>query len=639
MERNYQVAWAIFAFLIFVPVVMTAQSVDIKYKEKGRNIYSATMYFSDENGGENPDPEAIRNDENIYFTLIPNINSEREYFKDNDLTEELMQIHLTQDGQNISRAMGLQPIPNGNGKVTRVMYIYPKRNVTMHKPFVFKSLMGVADTIILDDEFYPYYPKYEKIYRDGMQFSSQRHYIKTFQTLLPVINDAGSREEITCYSFYPHLSQTLMETAISQHADSLRKLFDDYSRQMICTPDDAHLALVDSVVGMMNEGYAMFTPYFEMGFPKSNQLHDSYLDAMNTLATKREDLLTRYQRNRLKFLQTNTYKTFHFSFFVDLLARMVTGLDTLRILDGYDTLSFRSLDRLKPYKEELVRMKWDDDFRIFIDLINEDILTHGRILGDSVMNNLEAQVAREKQPYFQIFQAFNTLNKDHFLFKTYLTDALNKCTDRAILKNLEMWILSCNITAEGLSAETVSDINKGIRLVRNERWGKAKDVFEIMTRLANTVAPPWYYAGEVLYKQGEPFAAEAKFDRALMLYPEYIAPRLYKFSIQYDNGNYDDLISGVNEALEINDIWLFHYWKARGLFAKEKYNESAAELKNACIGTNPWSFEQYMLLGDAYLKLGKYEEAKNAYDKGMEIDPYASAIYNEKMTNLQSARK
>ena len=173
-------------------------------------------------------------------------------------------------------------------------------------------------------------------------------------------------------------------------------------------------------------------------------------------------------------------------------------------------------------------------------------------------------------------------------------------------------------------------------MVEQQSWEKAASTFSTITRRANTIAPPWYYLGKIQFTLNEVFAADAKFKRALAIYPEYIAPRLFTFKRLYDQGEVEILLPLIDEALLINDIWIFHFWRAKALFALQKYNETIIELEQHCIRLNPYSIEEYFLLGDTYRVMKKYDLAQKAYMKTNEIDMYkAESLYDQKMRELK----
>jgi tetratricopeptide (TPR) repeat protein len=186
---------------------------------------------------------------------------------------------------------------------------------------------------------------------------------------------------------------------------------------------------------------------------------------------------------------------------------------------------------------------------------------------------------------------------------------------------------------------TVKNINYGIGLIEQQRRDEASNIFNTITRQANTIAPPWFYLGRILYEQEQSFTAETKFDLALEINPYYIAPRLFKFRILYDQENYDKLLSEVNEALLANKIWLYHFWRAKALFALGEYKAAIEEIEEQCLKINPFEPDEYYLLGDAYAAIKDFDSAEKAYTKTQEINPHdIDDRFNEKMKKLQELR-
>jgi tetratricopeptide (TPR) repeat protein len=251
------------------------------------------------------------------------------------------------------------------------------------------------------------------------------------------------------------------------------------------------------------------------------------------------------------------------------------------------------------------------------------------------MGNLQRQVVSQRQPYFEIFYAFNYMDKNLPQFKTFLSEALRKCSDPELIEHLEMWILSYNLTFNGMDPKIVARINEGIRLINRMEWQDAENVFNILTRQANNVAPPWFYEGVIKFENGGQYSAESMFERALEINPGYIAPRLFNFEILYEQNSIDKLLTEVEEAIEAYDIWLFHFWKARALFAKAKYKDAIAVIENNCNAMNPWTVDAYFLLGDSYRELNHLDKAEEAYRKTVDVDPYMdTSMFDVKMTML-----
>jgi len=616
-------------------------NTQIKYKDRGsRGTSSAIIYFSDENGADNVSPEEFVDYTNVFFTIKPHHSDERGYFKEKDILEDLTLISLFQDGQEVPMNGSLKQISNGSGRVDRVVIAFGKRNVVLYKPIEFRSPIDTAAQILLPDKYFKYYFEYEPIYVEGINQSDTRDYISTYHSMMKIVDAAQTNEEVVNYSFWESASQTYIETAIEQHVDSLSNTLERLHLAFLQEFSKSSLRQQDSVYNGILQAQKTFEPYMNMDFPKGAiyaGLFDALIDESGSLIAENYKRFNRYE---MQFLETSEYDTYEFYLYIDLLARMYCSLDTLKLLDGLLPVDISLLDNIPEKKQELINMGWVNKFVSVLNVVNNNVQENGFLFGDSVMGNLQRQVPNQHQPYHEIFIAFNYLDKNPPMFKNYLSEAIKKCTDEDLIENMEMWILSYSLTINGIDTKTVASINRGIQLIEQKKWEEADNTFTILTKKANTVAPPWFYEGVIKFENDEQFSAEAMFARALERYPLYIAPRVYNFEILYDQENFEGLLLAVDDAIVANDIWLFHFWKARALFAQAKYKDAITEIEGNCNELNPWAVPAYFLLGDAYLELYNYDKAEAAYRATQTIDDYLDpGTFNEKMTRLLELRK
>lgn len=625
----------------FFASTLLGQSTEINYKGKGKSFLTAKIYFSNEGGGAKITPEEFLKYEKIFFTIVPATPDGKNYFKENEVEEDLKFIKFKQGYSEIQSQEAFKPILNPDGKIEKVIISFPKRLVKLYAPFIFVSPFDTAEINDLSDVYFKYYNKYKEIYISGMNFSDSKKYLDAFKVLMEIANDAKNDEEVTHYDFYQHASETLIENSIEQQTDSLTKTFNNYSKQF--TKDLSLLTLkkCDSVIKVLHNSADAFTPYVKYDFKNSRIYREKFDKLFDDLDTEMVNNYNTYNKSKMQFLETKTYEnSYQFSLFVDVLAQMITHLDTLKLLKGVNPIEMSLLNKMPEKKAELNTTGWFKEYELLVGVINQNIKNTGKVMGDSAMYNLQRQAAVQKQPYYEIFLAFNNLEQRDMLFKDYLKNAIERCSDIALIKNMEMWILCQKLTSENLDQPTISRINQGIKLIEAKNWAQAGSVFDVITRQANNVSPPWYYAGVIKFETLETFSAETMFDKALTLYPQYIAPRVYSMNSLFNLGMYDNLVKKVDEAIASSDIWYFHFWKARTLFALKNFKQTIIEVNEQCLTRNPWDISQYFVLGDAYLESKDFTNAEAAYRKTREINPYSdSQLFNERMMVLESRRK
>jgi len=341
----------------------------------------------------------------------------------------------------------------------------------------------------------------------------------------------------------------------------------------------------------------------------------------------------------LALLETGSYSHYKFFLFVDILNRMICNIDTLEIIRGIPPLNTNVLNRFPEKTKELVNTGWFNEFNDLVELLNDNIKIEHYIFDPDVISHLKLLDTLERQPYYEIFSAFNSLDTNFRNFYTSIDQAAVKCTDSTLLTMLDTWMVSHRITYSQIDERYVTEINKGIKQLYYGQWEEAQNTFNIIMRQLNTVAVPWFYAAIISFHNNESFSAKAKFDRSLKISPHYIAPRMFIFKTLMAQKRYPELLSETDTAIHSFDIWYFHYIKAYALFKMNRNHDCINELLTQCIPVNRWDLKEYYLLGDAYLQLKYFEKAKEAYLKTREIDPYSGSEYfNKKMQYLYLIR-
>ena len=640
MKQSHFIPKLFILIFLFIIIKSFGQSTHLIYKEKGKNKYTVKIYFSNKEGEANISPIDIMEYENVYFTIVPDENDNRGYFRESDIKDCFPKIRLMQDNAEVLPAGDTKPLQNANGKIDHVIISFPKNDIILYNSFCFVNDVDTSEKIRIREKYLPSYNKYKEIYISGDSLTDEKKYIDAFETLLPIWDDSRTNDEIKTYSFYSHATMTLPITTIEQFVDSLCVVYNNADKDFYRNISEQSLKKCDSVYNLISQGRTIFDSYLHSdieGVPDLKNKYDSLLNKMDSLVKNKYNV---FNRNKMLFLETGNYSVYKFDFFIDVFTLLITHADSLMILDRLYPVDLELLNKIPEKKEELENTGWMNDFKILVKLINENIEKNGILLNNSVMNNLQLLVPYQKQPYYDILLAFNELSGNLMLFRDFLNNAITKCTNENLIKNLEMWLLSSRLTYMNVDQKCITQINNGIKLIEQNKLVEAENLFNIITRQANQVAPPWYYLGEIQYKNNQLFSSEAQFNKALEIYPQYIAPRHFVFEILLHNGSYDELLVKVNNAISAFDIWYFHFIKAKTFYYLGKYNSAINEIKNYCININPWDIEQYFLLGDAYLEKNDFGNAKNAYMKTQKIDPFSdSKAFNNKMQSLQEKKE
>ncbi|SOB90750.1 tetratricopeptide repeat protein [Ureibacillus xyleni] len=136
----------------------------------------------------------------------------------------------------------------------------------------------------------------------------------------------------------------------------------------------------------------------------------------------------------------------------------------------------------------------------------------------------------------------------------------------------------------------------------------------------------YFNEGVTLYNQQKYQDAIAQFDQAISLYSGDERFYLYKGYALYYLGKYQDAITAFDNSLMLTKSEEAYYFKAKSLFELKRYTESRAIIL-IVISYNNQSPEYYSYLGTILINLGQYQDALDAYNNALRINPsYPEAV-------------
>ncbi len=163
--------------------------------------------------------------------------------------------------------------------------------------------------------------------------------------------------------------------------------------------------------------------------------------------------------------------------------------------------------------------------------------------------------------------------------------------------------------------------NLGQALLRNGQYPKAELALNRALQLKPDSLDTLYLLGQVLARESRPMDALALLVRAHKIAPENTDVILLMARISISQNYFEDAIplleSGVAIAPERADL---HAALGQSYLVTDRIEKAIEELKKA-IAIKP-SAQSYALLGAAYQRQGKFDEAKQSLDQGLKLDPH-----------------
>ena len=624
-----------------INIFSSAQTTSLTYKVKGKSNYITNVSFSDANGniGELT-PETYFSYTSLYFLLTPNAEAAKDFFREDDVNEILSGMRLMQ-GEKVKIAQNVAPkiILNEDGKIDRVLLSYPKDEIKIYLNVYFGVEEFFSDILKIEEKYFKSYADQKNNYELGLVQIEKKDFTSAFSSFMTVVEAGNNAVEIQYLSFYNELTIKLIPNSIEFFLNSELIKFDSLNKLFQTEKSFASLNNFDAFTLEATEHIKLFDPFFavkDIDVSRTKNQADRFLSKVKD---KNQENNASFGKEKMLFFKEGNYNDFKFNLYLNLISKLLIYKESLSLVDKIEPIEISNLDYFPDSKAELIG-NWEEDLSVYISLINKSIKQYNWVFNEEIMTHLQELVPMQKQPYFEIISAFNSLNTNTELFKNNLKAAQTKSSDEDILDYIEYWILSYRLTNGNVNADLMEQLNEGITLIQTEKYTQADDIFNMLLRMANDNALVWYYSGRIKYGLGETFSAEHFFKKALEIYPEYLAPRKFILNIFEKNEDYDQYLENANQAVKTSDTWFFRYKRAMAYSQLNMHKEAIEEITNDCILKNPWDLNQYFLLGDSYLALNEFDKATEAYRKTLEINPFSSdtKIFDERMKLVEEKK-
>lgn len=623
-----------FTFLIAIQLLATAQQTQLDVKQKGKNIYQVSIFLSDDKGNPGIGPDAFIASDKVYFTIVPNEKSERAYFKESDVEDILGRIKLWQTAE-VGTAQPILPIIVEK-KITKVILAYSKKNLKLWEDFIFKSEVGVATPIHIEETYFDDYVWFKQNKEKLGQLKAEKNYDEILRLSDEVLDSIVKSPFAVHMHFYDDLTATYPYYAISEQANNFKAEFASVEKQFLAEYNYSDLLTLGEIAEVTKEYFEKADKYTSAGMKQSKASAQLISATIENFENAIEINTEKFKLKNLLMLEKGKYEQYQFRLFVDMIYNKILSNGTFTPVKRH--LSFDSTVH-KEEKDKLETTGWEQMYSdLLFSLQPDKDQADKNIFNEKIISNLEKQLSTQPKPYYELFKAANSASLGNDDFVETMTQAISKSTDFEEVALMEIMKICYNKTSEELTETVIKNLNAGLKKLKENKWKEADFSFELAIRQQSQFAPAWYYLGLSEYKLGEIFSAQSRIDQSLALDPDYISPRLFTFSLLKEQGDFVKILAIVKDGLRMGEVYLFHFWKAEAHFQLKQYNEAVEEIKNGCIPLNPNQEDAYFLLGDVYAAMKKFDLAKEAYLRTQQINPFESARFNEKMSQLPPSR-
>lgn len=623
--------WLALCAIALLSTFSIAQSTEIVYKQKGKSNYKLTIQLADEHGLAIQSPDQFIASDKVYFTLSPNDQSERAYFKESDLKNDLLSIVLYQKNEQ-KRVQAIQPIQS-DGKIVRILLTYLKSDLQLWKPMTFRKESIMSGEMVFPENYFDDFEWFNNKYQSLRTLEKNEKYDEMLKMELEVLQQAEKSTTFNYMQFYTTLTEDLpFETASAP----IRKMMEEYEKvesKLILNWEVADFKRLNEIEVALTKWMDKAKPYSTFKYKKSKELDQLFQNTNEKLSLRQSFNKDRFVAKKVGIIEQGKYDQFQFQLFVDLLYQTILKNGGFKSVNKNISLDYP----LKKEEESKLDVDagWKQQYNDLLYALHIQQLSDssGLLFNKNILRNLYNEIVYQPKPYFEIFSAANSAVTGTDLFVDLIEESIKKSNSMEDISKMEIMKI-CYPLSEEMSESFVSNLNNGMKKLNEGKWKDADFSFELGIRQNSQFAPAWYFLGYCKYKQGEVFSAQSRIDQALLLYPEYVTPKLFLFSLLEEQSDYIKILQKSKEALATHDVFLFHLWKAKSHFLLKQYNEAIDEIKNGCLRLNPNNEDAYYLLGDVYVALKKIDLAREAYLTTQQINPFESALFNEKMSAI-----
>jgi len=169
--------------------------------------------------------------------------------------------------------------------------------------------------------------------------------------------------------------------------------------------------------------------------------------------------------------------------------------------------------------------------------------------------------------------------------------------------------------------------NLGVVFNRLEHFEKAIEAYDYVIAIKENFAPAYFNKANSLANQGRYKEAIHCYEETFKLEKPEAITYCYIGECYEKLKNFDQALINYNRAIAI-DPNLSDAWMGMGIVLdqQDKLTEGIHYLKKA-VELSKENADYYYVIGDAYQKLGFFEEAESAYKKVTELDPAIETIW------------
>ncbi len=583
--------------------------------------------------------------DSLYFIFEP--KGDWEFSKGDK--KDFLDVRIIQSGI-IVPASNTYAYYGSNKNISKIKVTYPKNSINITKQFEFTYEKIPSDIFSIKEQYWPYYPEFNRYFDKGKQLNNEKKYVEAFKELENILPGYEHNQEFSRFSTYDRAYEELLPEVVSNYQAEqeleLNNLKSELENKDILADD---LQLISENIDSLTQVKNLFEPFYIINESQIIDLKEKHNEVISDYEEFYNVSYDVWSSAVLKIIEDGSYKNeSKFEVFVELLSRVLIYTNSVERLSKFDSINISLISNpkndipfFKKYIVILDEMKWKSEFITVVELLNEQLRNNSYMLSQTHLTNLMGKKSAERQPNYYIINAFNELAKEHFgSFRDNIHKGIEKCTDLDIMYYLELWNYNDRFKNMNVDDKFIETINSGLAFENSVLPDKAIQEYDKAARLEDCALPKFLIGKIKLDINNERNSAERYFYDAINLYRDFVLARIYHIEIRIDNNELTDASNEIEAVLKMPSlqIWYIYYLKAKVLMKQNNLKGALNIVENSCKPLISNNFEQYILLGDIYLELKDCVKSKENYQSAGDMEK-DNKTYSDSMDNLRKICK
>lgn len=593
-----------------------AADVDLLVKQKGdKKFYYLNIAASDFKAETDPPNEEFYKGTAFYFVMTAKENWELdEKFHEKTLPD----IFFTQNEDTL-KILNSKPFYGDKKDISKILISISKKLDTT-KPFTVHINSGKqveSVEFLLPEDLWPGYPLLRKQFDEAVALNGADKKIEAFRKMSELLKS----DKLPIFSFYQEaidIRNSIFISNFQNVLDAFLKIRMDKELTVINRLDSLNVLVIR--YGILIDSLVYDTTATPKIVEALNIQRNDAIKKRKELADYIVQINKEMDYAKVSWMAASGPEDHRFRLIVEALYNLMRKQNLDSLWNSEAKLPDSTIMKLDAFE-------LSDAYAALKRMMTRSMKAGEPLFLPAIENNLKNRTGSMKEPYIlNIFMVDSYYRGDLEAARNYLEEALKISSDM----NLNDWLGSIQVNYFGTSESTPKNIleisREGLALLNTGDFEGALQIYQRGQIISPNSPLISYNIGNYNLLKADTLKAITFYELAFRQDANIPAVQRKLFQLYIDVGEWEKALVVIDTSLATVSTWENNYCYARCLMHTGNYTGAITALDSAAV-LNPFNYDQYILLGDAYLKTGNKENARTIYDKARLMEPTRDLAY------------